>query len=54
MIIELPSSNLPIATRLFTQAWADRAYIDAFFSNIHWQTVEQRLSLPARAYKATG
>jgi len=30
------------------------AYIDAFFSNIHWQTVEQRLSLPARAYKATG
>ena len=31
-----------------------RPYIDAFFSNIHWQTVEQRLSLPARAYKATG
>ena len=30
------------------------AYIDAFFSNINWQAVEQRLNTPARAYKATG
>ncbi|HKN85808.1 MAG TPA: Fe-Mn family superoxide dismutase [Nitrospiraceae bacterium] len=30
------------------------AYIDAFFSNINWQAVEQRLNAPARAYKATG
>ena len=30
------------------------AYIEAFFSNINWQTVEQRLNIPARAYKATG
>jgi superoxide dismutase, Fe-Mn family len=30
------------------------AYIEAFFSNINWQAVEQRLNTPARAYKATG
>lgn len=30
------------------------AYIEAFFSNIHWQAVEQRLNQPAREYKATG
>lgn len=30
------------------------AYIEAFFSNINWQAVEQRLNAPARAYKATG
>lgn len=30
------------------------AYIDAFFSNINWQVVEQRLNAPARAYKAAG
>lgn len=30
------------------------AYIEAFFSNINWRTVEQRLNPPARAYKATG
>jgi superoxide dismutase, Fe-Mn family len=30
------------------------AYIEAFFSNINWQALEQRLNAPARAYKATG
>ena len=30
------------------------AYIEAFFSNVDWQAVEQRLNAPARAYKATG
>ena len=30
------------------------AYIEAFFSNINWQTVEQRLNTPARVYAAAG
>lgn len=40
---------------LLDYAPSERAsYIDAFFSNINWQIVEQRLKTPARAYKATG
>lgn len=31
MIIELPLSRADVAIPLFTQAWADRAYIEAFF-----------------------
>jgi Fe-Mn family superoxide dismutase len=30
------------------------AYIDAFFSNVNWRAVDERLQTPARAYAAAG